>query len=93
MKLPNMKRPCANCPFRKDTQKGWLGSERMAQILAADSFVCHKKTDMQCAGHMLVNGLENGFVRLAHDMRIGLDLAGADLVFESKEALIAHHGN
>lgn len=54
-KLPHIKKPCRDCPFRKDTLKGWLGEERIREIITADSFVCHKKTDMQCAGHMLVN--------------------------------------
>lgn len=92
-KLPNMKAPCQDCPFRKDTLKGWLGRERMAEILEADSFVCHKKTDKQCAGHMLINGQSNTFLRLATRLRIPLNLGGADSVFASKAACIAHHEN
>jgi hypothetical protein len=60
--LPNVKKPCANCPFRKDSLKGWLGKERMTEILDADSFVCHKKTDKQCAGHMLINDQANACI-------------------------------
>lgn len=92
-KLPHIKKPCRDCPFRKDTLKGWLGEERMTEILAADSFVCHKKTDMQCAGHMLINGPENGFVRLAGRLGIELDLTGKNQVFDSKSECIAHHKN
>jgi len=91
--LPNMKAPCQDCPFRKNTLKGWLGAERMAEILAADSFVCHKKTDKQCAGHMLINGQHNAFVRLAARLRIPLNLGGADKVFASAAACIEHHEN
>jgi hypothetical protein len=91
--LPNMKAPCRDCPFRTDTLKGWLGAERMAEILAADSFVCHKNTDMQCAGHMLINGLNNAFVRLAARLRIPLNLGGADTVFASTAVCIKHHEN
>lgn len=90
-KLPHIKKPCLDCPFRKDTIKGWLGEERMTEILRADSFVCHKKKDMQCAGHMLINGQDNAFVRLAARLRIPLDLTGKEQVFESKAACIAHH--
>lgn len=90
-KLPNMARPCRDCPFRKDTQEGWLGADRMQEILRAESFVCHKKTDHQCAGHMLIKGSENGFVRLAEQLRIPLNLAGADLVFETESACVDHH--
>jgi len=85
--------PCQDCPFRKDTLQGWLGKDRMTEILAADSFVCHKKTDMQCAGHMLLNGQDNAFVRLADRLGIQLDLAGREQVFESKAACIEHHSN
>lgn len=92
-KLPNMAKPCRDCPFRKDTQKSWLGAPRMREILAADSFVCHKKTDHQCAGHMLIKGSENGFVRLAQRLNIPLNLAGAEQVFESETACIEHHMN
>lgn len=92
-KLPHIKKPCRDCPFRKDTLKGWLGEERMTEILAADSFVCHKKTDMQCAGHMLINGAANGFVRLAGRLGIELDLTGKAQVFDSRAECIAHHKN
>lgn len=93
MMLPSMKAPCQDCPFRKDTLKGWLGEERIVEIVAADSFVCHKKTDMQCAGHMLVSGEENAFVRLAAMLRIPLGLSGTQLVFASKAVCIEHHKN
>lgn len=93
MKLPHIPSPCRDCPFRKDTFQGWLGDDRMAEILEADSFVCHKKTDMQCAGHMLLNGDRNAFVRLAARLRIALNLTGAEQVFASREACIEHHKN
>ncbi|AWL03098.1 DUF6283 family protein [Massilia oculi] len=88
-----MKAPCQDCPFRKDTLKGWLGAERMSDILSADSFVCRKKTDKQCAGRMLINRPDNAFVRLAARLRLTLHLAGADKVFTSKAAYIEHHQN
>lgn len=91
MKLPHIKTPCRDCPFRTDTRKGWLGAQRTAEILAADSFVCHKRTDMQCAGHMLINGNDNAFVRLASMLNIALDLFGREQVFASKAACIEHH--
>lgn len=90
-KLPHIKKPCRDCLFRKDTLQGWLGKDRATEILAADSFVCHKKTDMQCAGHMLINGQDNAFVRLAHRLRIPLELTGSEQVFDSKAACIEHH--
>lgn len=90
-KLPNMNRPCRDCPFRKDSKKGWLGEPRMRGILATESFVCHKKNDHQCAGHMLIRGNKNGFVRLAEQLDMTLNLAGAEQVFDSEAACIEHH--
>jgi hypothetical protein len=91
--LPHIKKPCRDCPFRKDSLRGWLGKDRITEILAAESFVCHKNTDMQCAGHMLINGLDNAFVRVADQLRISLDLTGDEQVFESKAACIEHHSD
>lgn len=89
--LPNVKKPCADCPFRRDSLKGWLGQERMTEILGYDSFVCHKKHDKQCAGHMLIKGEQNEFVRLANQLRIPLVLSGKELIFETEEDCINHH--
>ncbi len=91
MKLPHTKSPCVQCPFRKDTLEGWLGRQRMTEITKAPSFVCHKKTDLQCAGHMLLKDHENSFVQMAHLMRITLDLRGRELVFNSVSDCISHH--
>lgn len=63
----------------------------MTEILASKSFVCHKKTDLQCAGHMLMNGDQNAFVELARRLRIPLELSGTELVFESQQDCIKHH--
>lgn len=97
MELPNMKRPCANCPFRKVSPKGWLGQERMTGILEEDSFTCHKTLGggqgkrRQCAGHMLLSGRDNQFVRLAIAMGLDTGLSGRELVFDTKQECIEHH--
>lgn len=96
-KLPNMNKPCSNCPFRKDTLKGWLGEDRMTEILNQSSFVCHKTLDKgdknrrQCAGHMLLMEQDNEFVELANRMNIDLGLNGRELIFDTKEECIKHH--
>ena len=93
-RLPNVKKPCADCPFRKDSLKGWLGKERMAGILDGDSFVCHKTLNgelLQCAGHMLIKGSENAFARLAESFGYDLNLSGRDLVFDTEQDCIDHH--
>ncbi|EBC6378462.1 hypothetical protein C3570_22870 [Salmonella enterica] len=89
--LPHIARPCRDCPFRNDTLKEWLGAERMQEILGADSFVCHKKTDKQCAGHMLIKGNDNLFVLVAGRMGIPLELSGRELVFDNEQDCIEHH--
>jgi len=91
MKLPNVKKPCGACPFRKDSLLGWLGKERMIEILMAGSFVCHKETTLQCAGHMLLMGHQNDFVNLANRMGIPLNLSGRELVFDNQTDCINHH--
>ena len=89
--LPNVKQPCTDCPFRKDTLKGWLGRERMGEICEHDSFVCHKNTGLQCAGHMLIKGNGNGFVRLAERLNMDTGLNGRELVFDNSIECINHH--
>lgn len=90
-KMPHMRRPCSDCPFRKDTLEGWLGGERMTEILDADSFVCHKKPSRQCAGHMLLMDGDNAYVQLASRLRIPLGISGRELVFDTQADCIDHH--
>lgn len=91
-RLPNMSKPCKDCPFRKDSTEGWLGKERMTEILDAESFTCHK-TDRskQCAGHMHIKGDDNAFVRLANNIGAKLTLEGKELIFDTEEDCIKHH--
>jgi hypothetical protein len=91
VKLPNMPAPCEDCPFKKDTLRGWLGRERMTEILAAASFTCHKDNSKQCAGHMLIKGTDNSFVRLAAGFGMALKLKGGEAVFPSEQECIDHH--
>lgn len=93
MSLPNVKKPCAQCPFRKDTMKSWLGAQRMTEMLTQDSFVCHKKQHLQCAGHMLILGHHNTFVNLVNRMNISLELSGRELIFDTAMGCINHHDN
>lgn len=93
MQPPHCKAPCANCPFRKDSLKGWL-EKSIDIILNQDSFVCHKhraKNKKQCAGHMLLKGNENSYVRLANRLDVDLQLQGRELVFDTKDQCIEHH--
>ena len=100
MDLPNMKTPCKNCPFRKDSAPGWLGEERITEILNQSSFVCHKTVDYennsleqrkQCAGHLSLLKDKNEFYRLANDLGHDLGLKGRELVFDNERDCIVHH--
>ena len=90
-KLPNVKNPCKECPFRKDSMEGWLGAERMGEILDQSSFVCHKNHSLQCAGHMIIKGDENEFVTLAKNLNLDTGVSGDELIFETEEECIEHH--
>lgn len=93
-KLPYVQKPCKDCPFRKDSMKGWLGEERIAGIINDTSFTCHKTQDpkrLQCAGHMLLREHRNDFVRMAIALRIDLNLQGRELVFDNEQDCIKHH--
>lgn len=90
MRLPYVKQPCKYCPFRKDSREGWLGKERMEDILSNDSFVCHKNNKLQCAGHMILNQ-DNAFVGLANSLELTLDLKGQESVFDNEQDCIDHH--
>jgi len=98
LKLPHVKKKKKNCPFRKDSLFGWLGAGRMTEILNQDSFVCHKTTHSditdrrQCAGHMIMAGDTSSYVRSATAMDINLELSGAELLFDTQEDCIKHHG-
>lgn len=91
--LPYKKAPCNACPMTKGCMKGWLGSSRIAEILSGDTFVCHKDTGMQCAGHMIIRGQQNGFVRLASSLSLPLPLSGHKNVFSTERECIEHHRN
>lgn len=91
MRLPYVKQPCKDCPFRKDSRKGWLGEERMSDIIKAESFVCHKNTELQCAGHMILNQDNNIFVKTAKEHRLSLSLKNKEIIFDNREDCINHH--
>lgn len=93
MNLPNCKKPCKDCPFRKDSLKGWLGENRMIEILNQHSFVCHKNKKLQCAGFMIIKGDESSFVSLAKTLNVETKLTGHELIFENKNDCINHHKN
>ncbi len=91
-KLPHTRKPCIQCPFRKDTLEGWLGARRMTGILQDDSFICHKTDDRQCAGHMLLKGDKSQYVQVMRRLYGTPDPAGKELIFDTEQECIEHHG-
>lgn len=90
--LPYCKSPCKDCPFRKDSTSGWLGKDRIIDILNETSFVCHKNNALQCAGHMTIKGQDNEFNRKAKEM-FGEKppIKNQEKIFSSENELIEHH--
>lgn len=76
--MPIVKRPCSNCPFRRDGAGVELSPGRLEGIVAGllrddhQTFVCHKTLDSQrmtCAGAV---GLMSKLGRLPVIARMGL---------------------
>jgi hypothetical protein len=76
--MPITKRPCSNCPFRKDGAGIELNPGRLDQIVAnlladdSQTFVCHKtleKERLTCAGAV---GVMQKLGRLPVIARLGL---------------------
>lgn len=78
--FPHRRYPCAECPFRRDTEPGqfpaWCYDALAATVgrpgreagLAAPMFACHKSPEggeEACAGWLAVAGYEHLRVRLA----------------------------
>jgi hypothetical protein len=89
-KLPHCTQPCKNCPYRKDNIEINL-HRNIESYINAESFVCHKNNNLQCAGHMIINGSDNGYVALAESQGIDLGLKGQHLIFDNKQDCIKHH--
>ena len=88
--LPYQKSPCSNCPFKKDTLQGWLGEDRATEIAKSDRFVCHKRNDLQCAGHMVVIP-DNLFIGMAKLFRFEINILNQDKLFSTPEEFIENH--
>lgn len=78
--LPHRRYPCAECPFRRDTQPGQFPASRYEELaetvgapgheadFTAPIFACHKSPEGReeaCAGWLAVCGIEHLRIRLA----------------------------
>lgn len=87
------KRPCSDCPWRRDSLKGWLGSMTVAEWLACahgDSVVqCHTCSNpaIQCAGIAIYR---RNVVKMAWPPNLKLE-ADRVAVFTSRLEFAEHH--
>jgi len=74
MTLGYCKKPCAECPWRRDVKPGKFPAERFRVLagtavdLAGTIFACHMSTEekpVACAGFLLQQGAHNMVVRMA----------------------------
>lgn len=94
-----LKRPCANCPFRKGCGETFaLGRQRVEEIVEGVAFQCHKSIDykpQQCAGLMSLlhrAGKPNQIMQVAQRLA-GFDASGldhADVYATIEDAIEAH---
>lgn len=75
MKLHHPKKPCAECPWRRDVAAGQFTADRYRALastgedMAMTLFACHKSPDERpftCAGFLLRGGAHNLTLRLAY---------------------------
>jgi hypothetical protein len=73
--LRSPRRPCAECPWRRDVDPGHFPAERFralarcAEDMSPVLFQCHATTDetpLVCAGFLLQGSAHNLAVRIAH---------------------------
>ena len=90
--------PCPKCPFRKDLPehlKGWLGEDRMAQIIEdcvdGDSyFQCHADNSLLCAGAIILDNKQNdgeGFTNSSTRIAVALGWVKLDKVEQHKDKI------
>jgi hypothetical protein len=87
------KKPCATCIFRKENDAVIL-HQIAVDISNNNTHTCHNthgKKRKQCAGHMLVAGNENLFVRCAIAFKDPVQVTGKELVFEDMDEFVNHH--
>lgn len=99
-----LKKPCSNCPFRKDVanQQGWLGEMRARDIMEGlidadeDGNASETRKSQHCAGAMILLhkiGMPNQAMRIAG--RLGMyryeDLDHEAPIFDSPEEFISWH--
>lgn len=86
------------CPFRKDCQPGWLGKNRIEQIVqdtvyGDQYFSCHETIDKPsideslCAGKLIFEGKVNRFGNSSTRVGMALGLIPKNYDFKNQEII------
>ena len=55
------------------------------------SMGCRREQNAECAGHMLMNGSKNFYVRILQRIEPDYALSGRELIFKDEKSLLAHY--
>lgn len=86
-------KPCADCPFGRNSIPGWLGSYdalTWIRLVMDETLVdCHCTTNQQCAGTAIFRANVAKTCRHPMFLRLPKD---SKLVFSNPQEFIKHHG-
>lgn len=83
--------PCPSCPYRTDADKKAYTREEIAFENSQVSMGCRREQNAECAGHMLMNGNKNFYVRILQRIEPDYELSGRELIFKDAKSLLAHY--
>lgn len=86
------KKPCHDCPWRRESIKGWLGgayvSEWIAEAHGEGSIPCHTISNQQCAGSAIYRA---NVCKSVRDSRVLYLPSDREIVFASPKEFTEHH--
>jgi len=86
------RRPCSDCPFRRDSLAGWLGGSTPGEYAAAahadGRIFCHALTSWQCAGAAIYRANVAKRSRLKEALELPRDPVA---VFGTRKEFLDHH--
>lgn len=89
--LLNLKKTCKDCPFRRDSSRGWLGKDRAIGISTplvngTGTFSCHKTTG--ATNGRIVEGKNQSHCYGALQMLRNMDRLEQGFIFQMAERLL-----
>lgn len=87
-----IKKPCTDCPFRRDSIAGWLGGDSpeawIESVHGETRIVCHVYSDVQCAGAAIYRA---NVCKLVHDPTALQLEPDRETVFARSTEFLEHH--